>query len=229
MKHYIEMAPGVTAGWFVPDDGWNPSHPAIDDTPLLLPQQTHTVNIGEVFSTAESFSDTDALITRKRRMAVGVRTADCVPILLYAPDIQAVAAIHAGWKGTLGGIVTATTQRLMELGAQPSEIQAVIGACICGDCYEVSPELASMFIDAGYAEGVTAPPSQDPLTGKETNPRRPHLDLPAINKLQLESAGVLSPNIRLLNLCTRHSPLLLPSWRRTPGEPRRLITFIGLQ
>ena len=134
---------------------------ATSQTPsaILLPQQTHTVNATwvtpdlrpEYISLEPSplFPDTDALITDMPGLTIGVRTADCVPILLYAADIKAVAAIHAGWKGTLHGIVDNVIDQLTARGSHPSKIHACFGPSICPQCYEVDPSLAQQFIDAG--------------------------------------------------------------------------------
>lgn len=184
---------------------------------LVMPRQTHTINVEEVFSPSDDFPDTDALITRVRGIAVGVRTADCVPVLLYAPDIKAVAAIHAGWRGTIGGICRKTVERLCELGADPAKIHAMIGAAVCGDCYEVSEELAGQFIDAGYETAVS---------GR-------NLDLKRVNSIILRAAGLQEGNIITLPYCTRHSTdsssnYLFPSWRRESGTTVRLISTICL-
>lgn len=70
---------------------------------LLMPRQTHTVNVAVAENPEEEFPDTDALVTFKRGLMIGVRTADCVPIVIWSPDAEGVAAVHAGWKGTLEG------------------------------------------------------------------------------------------------------------------------------
>ena len=94
MNLIIDMA-GVSAGICSDVDRF--SHA------VLLPVQTHSCTVAEVDSPCP-LPDTDAIITRTPGLRIGVRTADCVPLLLHAPDIRAVAAIHAGWKGTLGNI-----------------------------------------------------------------------------------------------------------------------------
>ena len=90
----------------------NPDIILPESVSLVLPQQTHTAHVDICTSPGQTFPDTDALITRDPAIAVGVRTADCQPILLYAPDIRAVAAIHAGWRGTFGRIGSNTVRRL---------------------------------------------------------------------------------------------------------------------
>lgn len=187
---------------------------------LILPVQTHSLNIASADCGLAEFPDTDALITQRRRIYVGVRTADCVPVLLYAPDIKAVAAVHAGWKGTLGKLPQLTALRMRRMGASLAEMKAWIGPCVCGDCYEVDSELAGRFIDAGFGRCVTV-----------ASPK-PHLDLAQACVYQLSEAGLEEVNITARSVCTRHSEVggkfLCPSWRREPGTQRRLVSCIGL-
>ena len=198
------------------------STPASDgNIRIVLPQQTHTTNVGIVTDPDDQFPDTDALITQLPRVAVGIRTADCVPLLLHAPDIEAVAAIHAGWRGTIGGIVDNTVRELQYMGADPGKISAAFGIAVCGNCYEVDRELADRFSAEGFSEAVI-----------ETF-QKPHIDLVRANTIRLERCGIASTNIRHTDLCTLHSvsdngELLFHSWRRCPGLLHRNYTFIYL-
>lgn len=194
---------------------------------IVTPCQTHTVNVGIVESPDQTFPDTDALITQLPGVKIGVRTADCVPIVLYAPDIKAVAAIHAGWKGTLYGIVANTLQRLFEMGADARKIRAAFGPYICGDCYEVSPELAKEFQRQGFYSAIRCGETTDPLTGKAMDPERPHIDLGYCNLVRLRRGLVPDDNIIGPAGCTRHSGEF-PSWRRENGTDKRMITWISL-
>lgn len=179
---------------------------------IIRPGQTHSCNTGVIGKDGAvgDFADTDALICFRRSMAIGVETADCVPVLVFAPDIRAVAAIHAGWKGSLGGIVSRTMEMLAGAGADMELIKAAMGPCISGRNYEVSPELAETFAAAGFSDCI--------IGGH-------HLDLPAVNRKRLISAGVLEDNITMPPCCTFESPVY-PSWRRTPGTTQRLLSWI---
>lgn len=195
------------------------SHPDIllpEGASLVLPQQTHTANVALCTSADQTFADTDALISLDPAIAVGVRTADCQPILLYAPDIRAVAAVHAGWRGTCGRIGSNTVQHLCVLGADPIRMKALLGPSICPGCYEVSAELVVQFREAGFRHL----PSPD------------HLDLARLNAEDLTDAGIPPANITFTHQCTRHttdsSTHLYPSWRREPGTTTRLISAIRL-
>ncbi|MDE6438267.1 MAG: polyphenol oxidase family protein [Muribaculaceae bacterium] len=197
--------------------------PVCDDAAgiAVIPRQTHTCNVAVVHDgsdgTRKLFADTDALVTTVPGLAIGVRTADCVPVLIFAPDVPAVAAVHAGWKGSLGGIVDNAVKELSALGASPALMKAAMGPCICGECYEVSPDLAALFTEAGFGGCVT-----HPSTG--TNP---HLDLPEVNRQRLLRLGVPDSGIAMPSACTKETGAL-PSWRRQPGITDRLLTWIRL-
>lgn len=182
--------------------------------PVLIPCQTHTCNVGIVRRESDIgvFPDTDALVSFCPGLRIGVRTADCVPVLLYAPDIKAVAAVHAGWKGSFGGILSDTLDILCAGGADPERMLAAFGPSICGECYEVSPELAGRFRDAGFG----------PCISDERN-----IDLQEVNVTRLLRAGVPEGNISRSRFCTFSTPGL-PSWRRDNGTAARLLTFIRL-
>lgn len=183
---------------------------------IVLPRQNHSCHIGIIENDSAiipEFPDTDAILSFRSGIKVGVRTADCVPLLLYAPDIRCVAAVHAGWKGTLGGIAEKAASLMIRRGADPALMLAAMGPCICRDCYEVSEELASTFADAGFSHCIA---------------RGRHLDLPAVNRCRLLAQGLLPHHIAMPAACTRTTPSL-PSWRREPGITGRMVTWIGLR
>lgn len=181
---------------------------------VVRPVQTHSCNIAIVGAdgTVPNLDDTDAIICMAQGVKIGIRTADCVPVVVYAPDIRAVAAIHAGWKGSLGGIVDMTLKRLKSLGADLSLAEAAFGPSICGDCYEISTELADRFSDKGYTDCFVS---------------ERHIDLESVNRKQLLVAGMMAEKIHQKRYCTFESEFL-PSWRRSPTD-RRLLTWISMQ
>lgn len=87
----------------------------------------------------------DGLVTRTTGLAIGVLSADCAPVLLAERDAGVVGIAHAGWRGALSGIIEATVRAMIEEGARPERIVAVIGPCIGGTCYEVGPEFRARF------------------------------------------------------------------------------------
>ncbi len=194
--------PGVRAG-IAPDA-------TLVEGRVVLPKQTHSCRVA-IVPDEQCLDDTDALITRSAHLPIGVRTADCVPVLLHAPDIRAVGAVHAGWKGSLGGIVSEAVEQLKRLGADPALMLAAFGPSICGECYEVSHELADKFRSAGFSECIIG----------DRN-----LDLEAVNRARLIRAGLSKGNIQPKPCCTFQTPFL-PSWRRAHTDSR-LVTWIEI-
>ena len=195
---------------------------------LVMPMQTHTSNVVWIseriaFESHDGkpspiLPDTDALITDMPDIAIGVRTADCVPILLYADDIHAVAAIHAGWKGTLKGIVDNAIDMLVEKRAKTTRIYACFGPSVCHKCYEIDTSLAQQFIDAGFEDCITYDDIIDPLTGDKFAETKPHLDLVKVNIKRMIDKGLASCNINALSPCTRHTTVNLIGNNDTPNH-----------
>lgn len=181
---------------------------------VIRPVQTHSCNIAVILHSGPlpNLDKTDAIICFRREIPIGVRTADCVPLLIYAPDIQAIAAIHAGWRGSIGGIVTKTLNRLSELGADLHKAEAAFGPSICGKCYEVSPDMIQDFKNNGYEDCIF--------------PER-RLDLEMVNTKQLISSGISPQNIHHNKFCTLETPRL-PSWREAPTQ-QRLLSWICMK
>ena len=189
-----------------------------------IPDQTHSCNVAEVDQYQRYFEDTDALVTFERNVAVGVKTADCVPILIYAPDRQGVGAIHAGWKGTLGGIVDNVMDVLESRDVVPASLKVAFGPSISKDVYEVDKELADRFIMAGFGDYVSFPNGDD---------RKPHIDLQGVNMESFLRRGVRRENIRLHPGCSfgskgKDGNPLYASHRRSKGAPARMLTCIML-
>ena len=88
----------------------------------------------------------DALVTRTPGVALGVLTADCAPVLFADPEAGVVGAAHAGWRGALAGVVDATVEAMIELGARHRSILAAVGPCIGQESYEVGPEFPGPFL-----------------------------------------------------------------------------------
>lgn len=190
---------------------------------MILPQQTHSLNVAIATKNDKAFPDTDALITLEDDLEIGVRTADCVPVTFYSPDIPAVGVAHAGWRGTLGGIVDNVVDRLTALGGAPENVRVRFGVSICCDCYEVGEYLARQFAEAGFEDCIAR--------GAEPS-AKPHLDLQEVNVRRLLAKGVREENIERNKECTRHTTdehgaYRYFSWRRTPGIAERNITSIS--
>lgn len=150
---------------------------------------------------------TDALVTVDPSVALFATFADCCPILLYDSRRAVLALVHAGWRGSAAGIVGVSTRTMMELaGSRPEDIVAGLGPTICARCYEVGPEVAECF-DARFS-------ARSPAGGG-----RRTLDLRAVNRAQLEGAGVRPDAIHVHGACTRETAWL-PSHRRSPDGSR---------
>jgi polyphenol oxidase len=177
-------------------------------------RQIHSSIVLNASGLQDRAAEGDALITDEIGRAIGVRTADCVPLLLLDRKKRAVAAIHAGWRGTAGQIVRAATQKLHhDLKSTPSDILAAIGPCIRGCCYEVSADVAHQFPE-GYRR-------------ESTKPGKWQLDLAAANRDQLAAGGVPPDQIFDLGACTACEMNAFFSYRREPENPGRLISSIA--
>lgn len=181
----------------------------------LLPEQIRTVKQIHSAIVVDASSDAkegDAIISDHAGTVVGIKTADCVPILLVDPSIPVVAAIHAGWRGTAENIVSATVQQLVSFwNARPENIRAAVGPSIGACCYEVGPDVARRF-------GKWLPELE-----KAAGPS--WLDLRSINQMQLNGAGV--HNVWISPECTFCSPERFFSFRREREQAGRMMSFIG--
>lgn len=184
----------------------------------------------------------DAIATRTRGLLLGVRTADCAPVLVVDPKKKVVAAIHAGWRGTLQRIVTkAIGQMQMEFGCEPKELLAAIGPTIGPCCYEVGTEVASQFAAKfsnadDFFDELRTGDEPNPLQwlnmmppGHQPPPKNVVLNLPKANKLQLLEAGIAEKNIYVTNLCTSCDVAHLFSYRKERSRSGRLLSVIGIR
>jgi YfiH family protein len=186
------------------EHGFGTRNADLDQAAMASLKQIHS----HVVLTAERpgcSGEGDALVTRTPGVAVSVRTADCFPILLADPETRAIAAVHAGWRGTAAGIVTATLARMhSEFGTLAENVYAAIGPGIGACCYEVGAEVARQF-------GLHEP-------GR--------LDLAVENRNQLIAAGLKPDRIELAGGCTFCNPGQFYSWRRDHDRAGRMISFI---
>ncbi len=209
---------------------------------LISLKQIHS-DVIQLFDSAPSeICQGDASITNRPALLLGVQTADCVPILLVDPRKRAVAAVHAGWRGTLARIVVkAIGQMQMQFQCNPADLLAAIGPSIGGCCYEVGTEVATQFLSQ-FSE---APEWFDEFrTGDEPNPiqwlnmmppghqpppKNVLLDLRKANRDQLLGAGLRAPNIFVSDLCTACRRDLLFSYRKEGPQSGRLLSVIGIR
>lgn len=156
--------------------------------------------------------EADALITNVPGLALLVLAADCVPLLFWDPEHGAVGAAHAGWRGSVVGMARSTVEAMGErFGSRPEALRAGIGPAIGGCCYEV---------DGPVLEPLRREHPQlfDAVTTPSHKPSHRTLDLKALNRLQLQAAGLRDEHIEVSPLCTACNAELLYSERRL-GRP----------
>ncbi|MFN3523505.1 MAG: peptidoglycan editing factor PgeF [Phenylobacterium sp.] len=189
---------------------------------LLTCYQVHSPDVQIVEAPWDKPPEADGVATRRTGLICGALAADCAPILLADPQARVVAAAHAGWKGALTGVAEAAVARMVELGAEPARMTAVIGPCIGPASYEVGLEFLDRFVaaDAG-AERFFAPGAA---------PDKRQFDLPAFVLSRLNAAGVANAAWIGRDTCAEDS--LFYSNRRAfkRGEPDygRLLSAIML-
>ena len=150
----------------------------------------------------------DALLEDKRGSVVAVKTADCIPILLADGRRRAVAAVHAGWRGTVARIAARALEAMhARFGTEPVDVHAAIGPGIGKCCYEVGPEVARHFGESGRA----------------------HIDLTGANRHQLRQAGVAAARIYSADLCTMCRSAEFHSYRRDRDAAGRMYSFAGIR
>ena len=171
-------------------------------------------------------SEADALVSAKPGVRVGVKSADCLPILLADPVKKAVGAIHAGWRGCVAGVAVHAVKRMQqEFGSRPEDLLAVFGPSIRACCFEVGPEVAQQFAP-WFPEWADGAPSGSRWPG--------HVDLPLTAFRQLRSIGVRAEHIFTASPCTVCGGKLAPpqefhSWRRDHKTGARMHSVIGIR
>lgn len=175
---------------------------------IMIPRQTHSTNVRWVDTSGE-VPDTDAVVTSEKGLCIAIKTADCIPILLYDVHKHIIAAVHAGWRGTVGRIVEKTL-RLMNGKAE--DLHAIIGPGISLESFEVGDEVFEQFQHAGFPMQRLARkyPSYDG--------ERWHINLKDANRWLLEQNGVV--DIQISEIDTMQSPLYYSARRETINTGR---------
>ncbi len=176
----------------------------IEKEQLIIPYQTHSVNalvIDKEFlqqnaeKRNEQLQNIDALITQEKGVCLCVSTADCTPILLYDRKQQVIAAIHAGWRGTVNYIVRKTLEQMNRLyNTQGEDIFAAIGPCIGFDAFEVGDEVYDVFKQNDFP--------MEYISGWKPETHKWHIDLQMANSVQLIDFGVPTEQIDICDICT---------------------------
>lgn len=189
---------------------------------IFIPRQTHSLNVAWVDGPGE-IPDTDAVITSVPGLCIAVKTADCIPVLLYDEAQHLVAAIHAGWRGTVGYIVERT---IREMGSRGEDLHAIIGPGISLDAFEVGDEVYDAFLHACFPmqriaqrfpanlqqtiDSSPFPIHKSPHAAMQLLPlggggggAKWHIDLWEANRWILEKCGVYKTHVS--ELCTYHN------------------------
>jgi YfiH family protein len=200
--------PGLRHGFL---DGRETAAPR--DAGLVVPRQVHGTRVVDAVPGATP--EADALVTRPGAPAVGVVTADCMPVLLLDRGGRRAAAVHAGWRGAAAGILEAAVARLVAPASRAADLEAVIGPAVGGCCYEVGDDVLVAF--RARTGDLTADAWR--LDGP-----RPHLDLRAAARALLAAVGVAQ--VALLGPCTACDPAYR-SYRRDGAGCGRQLSFVG--
>jgi YfiH family protein len=172
--------------------------------PVIQGHQVHGDNIAVIDRpgyTREDLEGYDAFVTALPGVAIGARTADCVPVLLHDPVRRVVAAVHAGWKGTVLQIVPKAVNVMeQQFGCKAADLNAVIGPAIGPDSFQVGEEVVARFKDSGFPMeriwSFRGTGDGTPMSGGH------HVDLFEANRWLLEEAGVPSGNVQVFGIDT---------------------------
>ena len=189
--------------------------------PVIM-RQLHSDTLHRLAEAPAGKLEGDGLMTDVPGLLLVIRTADCLPVLLMDEKNRAVAAVHCGWRGTEKRILEKAVEAMgRTYGSKPGEMLAALGPCIGSACYEVGPEVRDSFLRAGFPLGV--------LAEAPGHPEKSLLDLRAANIWLLGGMGFKKDHILDSgSSCTHCEPDLL-SYRRNPGDSRRMYNFIGFR
>ena len=186
--------------------------------PLLKLKQTHSNIVHDFRDTwaASQPVEGDGAITALGGAALGIQTADCVPILIADKNARVIAAVHAGWRGIASRITENSVRQMTQAyGVAPEDLTAVIGPHNAVCCYEVGEEVVAAVNDSA---AILRKPEW----------AKPHLDQGLANKRQLSEAGIPEAQIFVSTLCTQCRPDLFYSYRREGERTGRMLSVIGI-
>lgn len=217
------------------------------DTPLVTVRQIHSgvVVVAAPAIQGEQPPKADGLMTDRTGILLGIQTADCIPVLVADRKRRAVAAFHAGWRGTVKRIVEAGIGRMrLEFGSRPEDLVAAIGPGIGLCCYSVGDEVLAEFESQfAYARELFVEVDEtDPVRARFPmmflNQRAPghgpaeirlHLNVAEANRRQLLAAGLKPQSIQIVSGCTSCQPELFFSHRASKGHAGRMMSVIGIR
>ncbi|GAC1565761.1 MAG: peptidoglycan editing factor PgeF [Ktedonobacteraceae bacterium] len=209
-----------------------------DDWRADWPHRSYTIDGRELIWTTRPRRKADAIITKRRGVALAMSSADCAPLMFYDPLQGAIGIAHAGWRGTARGIGAATVNAMREhFGSQPEHIYAGIGPSIGACCYEVSEHVRSLFMGEQQFECLPTAERYRNLVrdsavftvldrGERSSLR---LNLWETNRNQLRLAGVLPEHIEVSGICTGCQKEHFYSYRAEHGKTGRFPSLLALR
>lgn len=194
----------------------------VDGLVVATCRQVHSATVRLVRTDADVADDTvesDAMVTDRQDVMLGVKTADCVPVLVADVRTRAVAAVHAGWRGAVDRIVERAVARMMgTFTTRGADCIAAIGPAICADCFEVGSEVVARFRNEfPYGDRLISNVHDD----------KGHIDLKLACAIQLELCGVPTDRIFVSDACTMCEPERFFSYRREGARAGRILSVVG--
>lgn len=191
---------------------------------LVFPRQVHSDRIAVIDAPAKEteIAGTDALVTNRPGICICVQTADCVPVLIYDPRQRVIAAVHAGWRGTVSQIVTKTIHLMqLQFDSEPEDLIAGIGPSIHHHVYEVGQDVI-MAVREQF-------PNYRELLKPSVHPGKACFDLWAANQTLMLNTGMKQENIEIMGLCSWSHESLFYSARREGALSGRMASGIMLK
>lgn len=199
----------------------NPAHSiGLEASREVRVRQVHGCGVAQVGADrVPNSTEADALITDQPGTLLTVVTADCISLLVAHRSGRCVAAVHAGWRGVVAGVIQAALARLCEAyDITAADLVAAIGPCIGPEHFEVGQEVVDQFNDAGLSDAVI-----------HQQGRKPHIDLTAAATAQLRSAGLPTASIDHGDWCTYRDSQLFHSYRRDGDRAGRMAAMIAVK
>lgn len=187
----------------------------IEPGQVVLSHQIHQDRI-LIANKPGNYEGFDALITRQKNVFLAVSIADCTPVLVYDSVNEVVAAIHAGWKGTLKKIVFQTLEAMqVQFGTQPHDCFAYVGTCISQKYFEVGEEVSQLF--------------EPEFKKRNDQSNKYHINLKEANRKQLTHFGIPKIQIEVSPYCTVADNDYFFSYRKEKGKTGRMFAVIGMK
>jgi len=213
---YSTMNMGLTSGDNIDIVRKNRKHwfdsLGIDDKKLAIPKQIHSASVKRV-NKPGIYNDTDGMYTNFKDIVLSVQTADCLPIFLYEPENKIIAIVHAGWQGSVKGIIIKTLDKLEnEFAIQPDKLKVAIGPGIQSSCFELREDVFSKY------------PAE--FLYEHADSEKKYLDLQSFIIGQFISRGIIESNIFIDYSCTHCENQKYFSYRRDKNHSGRMLGII---